>query len=61
MILIGSVWTSSHVIMKTRKVITDNNGKCSSLEIFMILAFDVIIEMGIMYIPFYFITQYLLN
>jgi hypothetical protein len=61
MILIGSVWTLSHVIMKTRRVVTDNNIECSSLEIFKILAFDVIIEMGIMYIPFYFITQYLLN
>ena len=61
MILIGSVWTLSHVVMKTRRVVTDNNAECSFLEIFIILAFDVIIEIGTMYIPFYFITQYLLN
>lgn len=61
MILIGSIWTISHVIMKTRRVVTDRNIECSSLEIFNILTFDVIIEMSVMYIPFYFITQYLLN
>jgi len=58
MILVGTFWTLPHVIMKTRRVITDTN--INFLEIFIILAFDVIIEIGFMYIPFYFITKLLI-
>ena len=58
MILVGTAWTIPHVLMKTRQVITDTN--INSLEIFIILAFDVIIEIGFMYIPFYFITKLLI-
>ncbi len=69
MIILGTCWTSAHVIGRTRDVLSSRSRPLieSSIvhttvkEKFMIYAFDIVVEIGFAYMPFYFITQYLLH
>jgi hypothetical protein len=57
MVLLGYVWTLAQVLMETRLVVTNDNNPVTKLESLAVLSFDVIVEIGLAYMPFYFILK----
>ena len=65
MIIFGSVWTSAHYLCNTRQVLCCNTRPFTDAHayipnkthVFLTYYFDVVVEIGIAYMPFYFLTQ----